>query len=97
MTGLGVDSGTAYFFCAYDGRIYKYDAAKDSVIEWIEITTGTGNNDKVESYALFEKTAAILTNGNIIYWSAGTIWKLDILTGEKSEIAQSTSLKAWGN
>ena len=95
MTGLGVDNGIAYFFCAMDGKIYKYDVAKDSVTEWINITTGTGNNDKVESYALFETTAAILTNGFIIYWSEGTIWKVDISDGVKTEIAEATNLKAW--
>ena len=97
FTGLGHDNYIAYFFCAMDGKIYKYDVKADTVIPWIEITTGTGNNDKVESYALFEATSAILTNGFIIYWSSGTIWKLNIETGEKTEIAESTGLKAWGN
>lgn len=95
MTGLGVDNSIAYFFCAMDGKIYKYDVAKDSVIEWISITTGTGNNDKVESYALFDATSAILTNGFIIYWSEGTIWKVNISDGVKTEIAESTNLKTW--
>ena len=95
MTGLGVDNGIAYFFCAMDGKIYKYDIKTDTVTEWISITTGTGNNDKVESYALFEATAAILTSGFIIYWSEGTIWKVDIYDGVKTEIAEATILKAW--
>ena len=95
MTGLGVDNGIAYFFCAMDGKIYKYDIKTDTVTEWINITTGTGNNDKVESYALFEATAAILTSGFIIYWSEGTIWKVDIYDGVKTEIAEATILKAW--
>ena len=95
MTGLGMDNGIAYFFCAMDGKIYKYDVAKDTVTEWISITTGTGNNDKVESYALFDATSVILTNGFIIYWSEGTIWKVNISDGVKTEIAEATNLKTW--
>ncbi len=95
MTGLGHADGIAYFFCAMDGKIYKYNIKDDTVTEWISITTGTGNNDKVESYALFEATSAVLSNGFIFYWSDGTIWKLNTADGVKTEIAESTGLKAW--
>lgn len=96
-SGLGCVDGVAYFLCARDGRIYKYNVASDTITEWVEIVPGTGNNDKVDSYNLFNATAAILSNGFIFYWSGGTIYKLNIVDGVKTEIAESTSLKAWGN
>ena len=95
MTGLGFVDGIAYFLCARDGKIYKYNVENDTIDIWIEITTGTGNDDKVDSYALFKATAPVLSNGFIFYWTNETIWKIDISDGVKTEVAEATSLKAW--
>lgn len=95
FVGIGYKDGIAYFFCARDGKIYRYDVVADTLSEWVTITPGTDNYEIRDSYPLFKATAATLIGSHIFYWSAGNIKKLSIIDGVTETIAASTELRIW--
>ena len=95
FTGIGYRDGIAYFLSGRDGKIYKYDVGSNLINPWVQIATGTGSYEIVDSYNLFEATAATLVADYIIYWQDGDIKKIKISDGTTDIIAQATGLRAW--
>ena len=95
FTGIGYREGIAYFLSGRDGKIYKYDVGSNLINPWIQIATGTGSYEIVDSYNLFEATAATLVADYIIYWQDGDIKKMSVVDGTTEVIAQATGLRAW--
>ena len=95
FTGIGYRDGIAYFLSGRDGKIYKYDVGSNLINPWVQIATGTGNYEIVDSYNLFEATAATLVGDYIIYWQDGDIKKMSVVDGTTEVIAQATGLRCW--
>ena len=95
LIGIGVADGIGYFLNARTGQVVKYNPGTDTLTDWITLVDGTGTDDKTASEALFAQTAAFMCEREIIYYSAGKIWRLNIDTGEKNEIAEATGMRGW--
>lgn len=92
---IGYIDNIGYFLCARDGKIYTYNISGDSLAPWVEIVQGTGNDDIIDSKALFEMASPVIVGNEIIFFDGAKIYRLNLSTGQKYEIAQATYFKGW--
>jgi hypothetical protein len=92
---IGAIGNIGYFLNARDGKIYKYDIGNDSIVEWVAIVTGTGNDDIIDSKALFGMVNPVIVGNEIIFFDGTAIFRIDVSTGEKIEMVQATNFKGW--
>jgi hypothetical protein len=93
--GIGIADGKGYFINAKDGKIYIFNPVLDTLTEWIKIVEGTNDEDRINSFNLFDKTNAYIYDRFIIYFDGVKIQKINIDTGVKTEIAEATYFKGF--